>query len=78
MIEVDTVKAPIYWASYLINGDASGMEDHEIAECDAWSDSLDGWYVVDCTDDQDFGTFYFKVARRWLGCDLATYTIHHT
>jgi hypothetical protein len=25
-----------YWASYIINGDASGLEDSDIAECDAW------------------------------------------
>jgi len=28
--------APSYWASYLINGDASGMDDEEITACDAW------------------------------------------
>ena len=77
MIEVDTTEAPAYWASYFINGDASGMEDDEIAEADAWADGLEDWYVVDCEDDRDnFGTFYFEVAGRWLGCDLATYTLH--
>jgi len=29
-----TYSMPIYWASYLINGDASGMEDDEIKEAD--------------------------------------------
>ena len=25
-----------HWASYIINGDASGLEDEDIAACDAW------------------------------------------
>ena len=32
-----TYSMPIYWASYLINGDASGIDDDEIAEADATS-----------------------------------------
>lgn len=35
---VETFQEPglAYWASYLINGDASGLDDREIAACDAW------------------------------------------
>ena len=46
-LKVDTVTAPDYWASALINGDTSGMEDDEIAAMEAWLDELDGWEVVD-------------------------------
>lgn len=31
-----TITAPSYWASYLINGDDSGLEPQEKAACDAW------------------------------------------
>lgn len=46
-IKTDTVKGLAYWASYLVNGDHSGLSDSEVAECDKWQrDILDGWYVV--------------------------------
>jgi hypothetical protein len=75
--ETDTVEAPAYWACYLINGDASGMEDDEIAECDRWCESLGEWSIVGCPSEESehFGRFYFPVARRWLGCDLVTYEL---
>jgi hypothetical protein len=31
-----TAIAPAYWASLLINGDASGMEEHEVEAAEAW------------------------------------------
>jgi hypothetical protein len=36
-----------YWASYLINGDASGMTDEEIALAETWLERVGG-DVVDC------------------------------
>ena len=33
-MKIETYKLPAYWASYLINGDASGYTDDEIAEID--------------------------------------------
>jgi hypothetical protein len=75
--ETDVIDAPAHWASNLINGDASGMEDAEEAECDAWSESIakDGWSIVGCSDESHFGRFYFPVAGRELGCDLLTYQL---
>jgi len=32
-------KVPTYALSYLVNGDASGMETSDIEACDAWFDS---------------------------------------
>jgi hypothetical protein len=52
-IKVDTVTAPSVWACYLINGDASGLEDVEIKACDAWCDSIAPWYVVDVARDEN-------------------------
>lgn len=49
-MEAITLTAPSYWASYLINGDSSGMEDQEIAACDAWIAGLDCGAPVDCED----------------------------
>lgn len=37
-INTITYKLPSYWASYLINGDASGLEDNEQEQIDAWTE----------------------------------------
>jgi hypothetical protein len=44
-IETDTVTLPSYWASALINGDYSGLNDNESSRCDAAVDELarGGW-----------------------------------
>jgi hypothetical protein len=36
MVEFVTITGPAAWASYLINGDASGLEPGEQAKADAW------------------------------------------
>jgi hypothetical protein len=75
-IETDTADAPACWASYLINGDASGLTDAEEAECDRWVEGLgSGWSVVDCSEEPHFGRFWFAAEGRELGCDLVTYTL---
>lgn len=30
------IVAPAHWASYLVNGDASGLEPHELAQAQEW------------------------------------------
>lgn len=35
-IRTETYTLPAHWASYLINGDGSGMESAEVAEVDSW------------------------------------------
>ncbi len=48
--ETFTATAPTDWASYLINGDASGLDDNEERQADEWIDSL-GWGApVGCED----------------------------
>jgi hypothetical protein len=52
-------RLPSYWASYLINGDASGLSDDEAREVDAcvdWIERNEGGSVscVDCNGEQEF------------------------
>lgn len=69
--ETTTRRLPAYWASYLINGDASGMEDDERAEADEYLDSLGaGW---SCCDVGEVDFSHTNDANR-LGGDVATYT----
>jgi hypothetical protein len=55
-----TVTGAEYWASYLINGDASGLSIYEKAACDNWlSIELEpGETIVDCEDEGRFTWSY--------------------
>lgn len=54
-MQSETYSLPVYWASYLINGDASGLEDTDQAKCDAFLQSLPyGWYCVDVSEESHF------------------------
>lgn len=53
-IEAAEYTLPAYWASYLINGDASGIEDSDQADCDAFIASIPGWYCASCADESHF------------------------
>lgn len=76
-IETETYTLPAYWASYLINGDHSGLEDSEIQEADSFMASLeaDGWYCVDASQDSDFS--YSNDATD-TGGDVAEFTFHRS
>jgi hypothetical protein len=49
-MKVHRYTAPSAWASYLINGDASGLEDSDIAQADEWLDWVGMGSPVDCVD----------------------------
>jgi len=51
--EVDTVTGPSVWASYLINGDSSGIEPEDVAACDEWQKHIEPWFVVSTVDDDE-------------------------
>jgi len=46
-----------HWASYLVNGDASGLNDDEQAECDAFlkRENLQAWTCADVSERTCFG-----------------------
>ena len=52
---INTVTLPAYWASALVNGDYSGLDDAEAARCEAAEAKLaeDGWSVVSTADDDE-------------------------
>jgi len=51
-------RLPEYWASYLINGDASGLNDAEQNQVDAWFDALAGKLLscCGCSEEKEFRT----------------------
>jgi hypothetical protein len=66
------ITAPSHWASYLINGDDSGMEPEEKAQCDAWIKREGVGLPVSC---EDAGFIWNHDARVEcpLGSDCQTY-----
>lgn len=82
-IETDVIDMPAHWASYLINGDASGFDysntpadpdagDRELAACDAYVQAhvyAHGWRIVGCSDETEFGRFEGFLT------DLLTYSL---
>ena len=73
------LKMPAYWASYLVNDDASGLEKKEKDLVDAYLQSFGKTYksfhVVNVSEETSFGRS--DVPGAMLG-DNATYTIHAT
>lgn len=69
-MNTETFILPAYWASYLINGDASGISDEDKAECDAFLKRNPGGSCV------DVGEQYFSHRNdaTTLGGDVAEYT----
>lgn len=62
---------PVYWASYLINGDATGLEDGEQERIDAFLRKHD---LADAIDVSEDSWFAWRNDAGTLGGDVATYT----
>ena len=87
--ELDTADfvLPAYWASYLVNGDASGLQDGEQEEIDHWVDNCQVDAIVNngnvtsyktlagCLNVSEESHFsYWNDANTGLGGDVLTYT----
>lgn len=74
-LEVIEATAPSAWASYLINGDDSGIEEGERREADAFVAFVAAGAPVGC---EDAGFMWYSNARDWgctsTGADCQTYS----
>ena len=72
-IKTDIVEAPIHWNCYLIYGDASGMDDAEIAACDKY---FAGMQVLDCnTETERFTNCAYLFGSTSKGDTVCEYTV---
>lgn len=77
MINVDSADGAAVWASYLINGDDSGLEPRERELCDSWLAKLAPAYVVSCEEESFFSWSYGLVTGDdCAGGSLLTYILH--
>ena len=67
-----TFPAPSAWASYLINGDDSGIPGEDKAQCDAWLENL-GMGAPLCCSDAGFIWHHDAYAQCPLGADCQYY-----
>lgn len=58
--------APSAWASYLINGDSSGIDEKDIRQADAWIARLGFGSPVDCED-----AGFVHVHDAWQECPFS-------
>lgn len=65
--------APDYWASYLVNGDASALEAEEKAQADRFAEWLGG-AIVDCSEDSFFAHRHDATQFGVLAATCCTYT----
>jgi len=74
--DVTEVRLPIYWSSYLVNNDASGLEDGEVDQVQETLEylELDKWICVDVKDDI---SFEYPFLPDLLGGDYCTYVFHN-
>lgn len=71
---IATLIAPSHWASYLINGDASGLGPDERHACDQWVRHVGLGSPVSC---DDYGFASYHDARDFaLAADCQTYTFY--
>lgn len=75
--DVTTILGASCWASYLINGDASGLDETERAECDAWCarELAANQDIVDCGEPYFSWSYGLHTGSRFQGGELVEYTV---
>jgi len=75
---IETFELPSFWASALINGDASGLSDEDEKKLDAFTDFMTEEYgscwAIDCTNDPHFKRYHDATRFGVLACDVLDFT----
>lgn len=75
---IRTIDGAECWASYLINGDCSGLTEEERAACDNWLaiELAEGETIVDCADEGRFTWSYDLHTHTGIkGGNVLAYTV---
>ena len=63
---------PAHWASYIVNGDPSGLDDYDIEECERYLHELENPLILSSEEDNE-PFFAFRNDANTLGCDCLIY-----
>lgn len=80
--KVETIQytLPTYWASALINGDESGLEQEDQDALGAFIQHMlqehGQCHCVDCTEEPEFTRYHDARPYGVLACDCLEYTFH--
>lgn len=69
-----TYTLPAHWACYLINGDASGMDESEVAAVDKFTEDHCLLDALTCTDDEEFKHTHDASDYGVLACTCLDFT----
>ena len=77
-IEQTTATGANYWASYFINGDASGLTASEKAAADRWLEVHEPWYPVSDVEDSERFTWSYNLYTflPYPGGSVIDYVMH--
>ncbi len=75
MLRTQHVTGPAHWASYFVNGDASGLTDAEQVAADAWLEpyTAEGWQVCDAPGEAWFTWSFSLHGGDCQGGDVVSY-----
>tara|TARA_R110001592_G_scaffold270545_1_gene537020 strand:- start:555 stop:806 length:252 start_codon:yes stop_codon:yes gene_type:complete len=77
-----TMSLPDFWASALINGDISSLDNDEIMKLNKFSHFMVHNYgscnAVDCTDEAHFSKYHDATNFDVLACDVLDFTFFTT
>lgn len=73
-IKITNQDLPSYWASALVNGDESGLEDEEQEQLDAWTKDNPNLYCIDVSEETFFSKYHDAADYGVLPCDCANFT----
>lgn len=75
VVETEDYTLPAHWASALINGDRSGLDDADEADLEAWlATHPDLGDCPTCTDEEEFRTSHDATGVGVLACNCLTFT----
>ena len=68
---IDTINLPTWAASYLVNGDSSGLTDEDIETVDSWESELEyNCLTYDFRDHEEYeGSYFTQYPEFGLPCD---------
>jgi len=72
-MKTETYELPSFWASPLINGDYSGMEDTDIEALEKWLEKEKPGYCVSLSD-ESFFAWRHDASAYVLACDCSEFT----